>query len=192
MSKIRLILPLTQAALAVVLKAHSFLGPDLPSRPAWQKADNQLCDAWNAPATLVREGLIWLASRAECLLIPVRLRPEAPCCWGYLSYPVDLLIRTILYFGLVWLLWYAASIEIGGGGRSLLAPRTGMRTVADIFAVLLGASLIAFGLAVRSGFRAPSTYWNAMATPYYMWGILFVIFYGHDLRRSFRSSQNAV
>lgn len=191
-TRMRLVLPLAQVAIAIILKTHNFLGPDPLVHPAWQRADNQFCNGLNAPATLVRELLGRTAARLECLLwIPAGLRSATPCCWGYLSYPVDLALDTIVYFGLVWLVWYGVSVEIRGGGQSVLASKTRMRAVADALAIVFSVAMVAYGLEIRSGFRAPSAYWNVVAVPYYIWGVSVMIFYGRDLRSCFRTPQNA-
>lgn len=125
-------------------------------------------------------------------MVPARFRsditPETICCWGYLSHPVNLAMGTIVYFGLVWLVWYAAILEAGGGGRSVLTPKSRMRIAADVFGIVFGLGLVALGLEVR-GTHFPRVYWNIVAVPYYMWGVLVAIFYGRDLRLALRDPQ---
>ena len=176
--------------LAIALKARNLLLPSSFDDPLYLKPDYQLCNALNAPVTVAVRALVPIAARLECLvMVPARLRAEineqTVSCWGYLSYPVSLAIDTVVYFGLVWLLWYATIIEFGGGGRSALAPKGWMRVAADGFAVIFGLMVVAYGLAAPAE-HYNGIYWNTVAVPYYLWGLLLVIFYGRDLWSFFR------
>ena len=71
-TSMRLVLPLAQVAVAIALKTHTYLAPDTWENPAGLGPDNQFCDALNAPATMIRQCLLWIVPRLECL-------PVGPC-----------------------------------------------------------------------------------------------------------------
>jgi hypothetical protein len=96
-------------------------------------------------------------------------------------YPIELIIERGLYFGLVWLLWYAVSIELAGDGQSVLTPKVGARRAADVLAVSFGAMLVFIGYLVRGQFGGADTYSSLIALPYLVWGAAILAFYGRDL-----------
>jgi hypothetical protein len=164
---IRFVLPLVQVVVAVVLTASNFLRPDTIGDPSWRALDIQFCDGLNAPAALMKFCLMKLSDK-----------------WLPGHYPFELSLRTIVYFVLVGLTWYAVGLEIGGNGQSVLTPKTGMRSVADVLAIIFGATLGVAGFLVRRQFGYVSTYSNLVALPYFIWGAAVAVFYGHDLYTS--------
>jgi hypothetical protein len=130
--------------------------------------DWQLCAGLNAPATLARG---WLA------------RITNGWRWGPFAF------WTTIYLLLIWLLWYLVGIEVGGKGQSILTPKTGMRRLADLLLIILGVAVALNGLSIRreSGFVAP--YDTLEAVPYYVWGMIIVVFYAHDLWQSFGAAK---
>jgi hypothetical protein len=170
--RIRLVLPLLQVALAVALTARNALRPDTLSNPSWTAPDRQFCDGLNAPCSLIRFCFTTIMNR-----------------WLPGHYRLESVLSAIVYFVLVWLVWYAVSIEIGGEGCSLLAPRTGIRSVADVAAMIFGAALVATGLLVRRQFGPVTTYSNLVAMPYFVWGATVAVFYAHDLRACLGTAQ---
>ena len=187
--RIRFIVPLAQVALAVALKAHNYFAPSTWEHSAGERLDNQFCDALNAPATLVRHLLRWTVPRLECLVfVPPRARFSNESCLGYLSQPVDLVLGTIVYFCLIWLVWYLTIIEAFGGGRGVLMAKAWMRKAADLLGVTFGLGLVVVGLLVRISGGLPTTYWNLVALPYYIWGAAIATFYCRDLVKHLVSS----
>jgi hypothetical protein len=131
-TRIRLVLPLVQMAIAIALTASNRLRPQSWESPTSLAYDWQLCCGLNAPATL-----IW-----SCLM---RFHGE----W-YWEYPlVGVVLETLVYFALVGLLWYIVSVEMGGKGQSSLTPRTRMRGAADALAMIFGRAVATFGLLIR-------------------------------------------
>ena len=93
-----------------------------------------------------------------------------------------LLLEKLLYLVLVGLLWYVVSIEIDGKGLSVLTPKTRMRRTADVLAVFFGVAVANTGLLIRRyEFGFVTTYSTLVATPYFIWAVTIVVFYGHDL-----------
>lgn len=168
--KTRVALPLVQIAVAITLKINSRLRPLSAENPSWTAPDRQFCDALNAPAALVRIFLLRLSD-----------------AWLPASYQAEFLLETIVYFVLVGLLWYIVSIEIGGKGQSVLTPKTRARRMADGLVIFFGLMLGILGLLVRGQFGVVDTYSNLVAIPYYIWALVIVSFYGHDLWVSFRA-----
>ncbi|HKV39298.1 MAG TPA: hypothetical protein VJX67_08800, partial [Blastocatellia bacterium] len=130
----------------------------------WTAPDRQFCDAINAPATLVR---MLLESIADQLL------PG--------NYRIELIIETVIYLTLVWVVWYVLGVEITGGGTRALAAGSRMRRVVDICAIVFGSALAVTGLLVVSQFGSPTAYSTAVAVPYFIWATTMIIFYGYDL-----------
>jgi len=159
--KVRIVLPFVQVLVAVALITSNVLRPNPIRNPLFMAPDWQLCAGLNAPATLTRG---WLA------------RITDGWRWGN-----PLTVWTPIYLLLVWLLWYLVSIEIGGKGQSILTPKTRMRRMADLFLIIGGAAVGLGGLSIRreSGFAAP--YSTIEAVPYFIWGVVIAVFYGHDL-----------
>jgi hypothetical protein len=166
--RLRVWLPLAQLAAAIALTGSNFLRRDRIENPSWTALDRQVCDGLNAPAALIR----------FCMLKVVHLR--AP----YLFWP-DFILETVLYFGLIGLLWYFVAVEISERSReklSALTSKTGMRTASDVVLIAFGAGLAGFGQLVRHQFGGvPDTHSNLIAVPYFVWAIALIVFYGHDL-----------
>jgi hypothetical protein len=152
--------------LAIGLTMHNFRRPSSLADPAWVKPDRQLCDALNAPAALIRFGLTQLANG-----LPNRD-------------PNHMFIETTIYFVLVGLLWYAVAIEISGRGQSILARRSGMRKSADILGIFFG--VILGTVTAISDFGGSAAYIKLAAITWFIWAVVIVSFYGHDLRASLR------
>jgi hypothetical protein len=73
------------------------------------------------------------------------------------------------------------SIEIDGrkeGKLSVIAAKTGMRTVSDLLLIFFGTSL---GIAAIFGHAGFGTYYGLFAVPYFIWAIVIIWFYGRDL-----------
>jgi len=66
-----------------------------------------------------------------------------------------------------------------------------MRRMADLFLIVVGAAVALGGLSIRreSGFVAP--YSTIEAVPYFIWGVVILVFYGHDLWVSFGGVHNS-
>lgn len=171
--KVRIVLPLVQVLVAVALITSNDLRPSHIGKgyPSWMAPDWLFCAGLNAPATLARYWLI---------------RTTNGWRWGN-----PLTVWTPIYLLLVWLLWYLVSIEIGGKGQSILTPKTRMRRMADLFLIVVGAAVALGGLSIRreSGFVAP--YSTIEAVPYFIWGVVILVFYGHDLWVSFGGVHNS-
>jgi hypothetical protein len=165
--KVRIVLPLVQVVLAAALITSNVLRPNPISHPSFMAPDWQLCAGLNAPATLARG---WLA------------RITNGWRWGPFAF------WTTLYLLLVWTLWYLVSIEVGGKGQSILTPKTPMRRMGDLLLIIVGAAVGLGGLSIRreSGFASP--YSTIEAVPYFIWGAVISVFYGHDLWVSIRGA----
>lgn len=170
-NRIRLVLPLIQVAVAVALATSNALRPDTWSSPAWTKLDSQLLHSINAPAAVVA-------------MYPL------DCAYHWFSpyYPLNLVVESVIRFSLIWLLWYAVSIEIGGAGQSVLTPKTRMRKVADVIAILFGAVVGVVG--VLGSRPCGSIFARLMVVlPILLWPLVIMGFYGHDLWVSIRGAQ---
>jgi hypothetical protein len=166
----RVALPFVLVIVAAVLITSNLLRPDPFWSPAFTKPDRQICDALNAPATVAAKYPVDIAYR-----------------WLSPHYPLNLIVELIIYLSLVWLVWYVVSVEMGGKGLSVLTPKTGMRKVSDVLAIMFGAPLGAAGLAVAS--QLPGWYGRLVSTPYLFWALAVVAFYGHDLWACFRPTR---
>ena len=162
--RIRLLLPLAQVLLAVVLVWSNFHQPASFGDPPWAKPDRQFCDGLNAPATLIRVLLVAVADR-----------------WWQGGHAVNVFLETSVFFCLVGLLWYLASVEIGGNGRSVLTQRTGFRKAADVCAILYGVIIGVAGSLHSNNLGVLPVYSRLVAIPYLAWAALLVTFYGRDL-----------
>jgi len=171
----RFALPLFQVALAISLTASNFLRPNTIANPSWTAPDRQLCWALNAPVAFAMYGLERLADR---------LYPR--------SYSIELLLETIVFVVLVGLLWYGVSLEFGGKGQSILTPKTGARSAADVLAVIVGVLVVILGFMVRRQFGMITVYSDLVALPYFIWGAAITIFYGRDLRTSFGAARDKI
>lgn len=169
-SRLRIWLPLLQVLLAAALITSNLLRPDPLSDPAFRAPDRQFCDALNAPIVLIRGWWLRFAER------------EFPHLYGQLYGGwAGVIIENIMYLGLVGLLWYLVSVEIGGrkeGKLSVVAAKTGMRTVCDLLLIFFGTSL---GIAAIFGHAGFGTYYGLFAVPYFIWAIVIIWFYGRDL-----------
>lgn len=99
-------------------------------------------------------------------------------------YPLYLLLNLSIFLPLVWLLWYAVCIEAGGKGLSVLTPKTGIRRVADVLMMALGASVFFYR---DSTLVSVYRYEALLGSVYLAWILLIMGFYGHDLWASFRA-----
>ncbi len=162
--RIRLLLPLAQVLLAVVLVWSNFHQPASFGDPSWAKPDRQFCDGLNAPATLIRSFLVAVSDR-----------------WWPGNNTVNVFLETFVFFCLVGLVWYLASVEIGGSGRSVLTQRTGFRRAADLFAILFGVAIGVAGSLHSANLGTLAAYRRLVAIPYLAWAALIVTFYGRDL-----------
>jgi hypothetical protein len=163
--KVRVVLPLVQVLVAIALiTSYALRRPDRELNSLFRAPDWLLCSSLNAPATLARGCLIRITNG-----------------WSWGPPRISFAFWTTLYVMLVWLLWYLVSIEIGGKGQSILTPKTRMRRMADLFLIVVGAAVALGGLTIRreSGFAAP--YSTLEAVPYFIWGVVISVFYGHDL-----------
>jgi hypothetical protein len=173
MNRIRIVLPLLNVVVAIALTASNYLAPGTPANPAFIHPDRQLCDAPNAPVAVFR-------------LLIINLEKWLPENW---QYPVDFVLNTLLSIGFVALVWYAVAIEIGGNGRSLIMPKTGVHLAADIVAVLLGFSILA-PLLLVSRHLNPNFFALIIDALYVNWATAIVIFYGRDLLASIRQMRS--
>lgn len=171
--RVRIVLPLVQVVVAIALLTSNFLRPNPMSSPSWRAPDWQFCAGLNGPATVARDWLIRLTNGWS---------------WGHAR--ITFAFWTTLYFVLVWLLWYLVSIEIGGKGRSVLAPKTGTPRTANLFLIIIGAAVGLCGLSIRHESAFADPYSTLVAMPYFVWGIVIVVFYGHDLWVSVKGTAN--
>ena len=171
--RLRLLLPLVQVAIAVILTVHNRLRPRYWESGASSAWDWQWCAALNAPATAV-----W-----ACLL---RFRGY----WYQDHLLAGIVLENVVYFVLVGALWYAVSIEISGKGRSVLSANLMIRTVADLIGMIFGGVLAWGGSEVfRYRFGYVSAYTMSVVVPYFLWAAVIVAFYGHDLWRYFAGAK---
>jgi hypothetical protein len=166
--RILTILPVVQVIIAMGLFASYLHRPEPrgDTLPAGGDTglDIQYCWAVNAPAAIVAQ-------------IQRRLTN------GFLrnQYPLDLIVDLTVFLSLVWLLWYAVAVEIGGKGLSILTRKTGHRRVADVLAMAFGASLVPYADRITL-----SVYHQTWVTPVHLvWIFAIIGFYGHDLWASF-------
>jgi hypothetical protein len=164
---LRVVLPLIQVSGAVALTTSNLLRHNSIRNPSWIAPDAQFCDGLNAPATLIRFCIGKLADK-----------------WIFGYRPFELVLRTVVYFALVGILWYIVGIELGGKGLSVLTPKTGVRRAADFLAVGLGFAVVFIALLVRRQFGPVTTYSNLVSTPYFVWGAIIIGFYAHDFARA--------
>lgn len=166
---LRLWLPIVQVLLAVTLTGSNFIRQHSTQTASWRDPDRQFCDALNAPAALVRFFLLkgvdyWLPNHS----------------W------IDFSIETIVYFGLVGLLWYSVGIELGGSeGRkpSALVSRIRLGGLADAVLVCFGLCIALTSLLVLRQFGAVTSYPIILSIPYFVWGAALVLFYARDLKK---------
>jgi len=168
-----IILPVVQVIIAMGLLASYLHRPEPrgDTIPAGGDTglDIQYCWALNAPAAMIAQ-----------------LQRQITNTFLGGRYPLTLIVNLTVFLSLVWLLWYAVAIEIGGKGLSVLTPRTGHRRLADVVAIALGAYLV-----VCADRITLSVYHQTWVTPVHLVWILGIIgFYGHDLWASFLHARN--
>jgi hypothetical protein len=172
--KIRTILPMVQVAIAAALIISNLSRPDTWEDPAWTHLDIQYCWALNSPAAAI--AYLQRVGMYDLLKDP---------------YPLLKIVNLGIFFPLVWLLWYAVGIEIGGRGLSVLTPKTGYRRLADALAMAFG--LFGFGVLISADKAAGQIiywpYWDGIVPVHLMWALAIVGFYGHDLWASFRTNK---
>lgn len=167
-TKSRIVLPMVQMVTAAGLVISNSRRPNTFASPPSAHLDIQYCWALNCPAAMIA----YLQRTATYELLK----------WHY---PLNSIVDWGTFFSLVWLLWYAISIEIGGKGLSVLTPKTGVRRLADVLAIAFGAASWVF-----AGYISRSVGWAVLLTPVYMiWVMALIGFYGHDLWASFRSPE---
>jgi hypothetical protein len=103
-------------------------------------------------------------------------------------YALDFLFQTLIYFGLVWILWYCVALEVAGKGGSILTPRTGLRALTDMLAILFGEAIGAFG-ALLSNRIGSSVNAFLVGMTYIIWAITIIAFYSRDLWLHIRRPQ---
>ena len=106
-----------------------------------------------------------------------------------MDYPFRAVLNLGTLFVLVWLLWYAVAVEITGRGVSVLTPKTGVRRLADVLAILFGASVEPYADRVIISVLNP--YQRVLACVYLVWIFAIIGFYGHDLWASFKAVPSA-
>ena len=169
--RMRLVLPLVQVVVATALTAQDFLRPGTFERPSWTAPFRQFFLGLNAPAALIKVYLTKLA-----------------WMWDLRYYPTMFILDTIVYVGLVGMVWCAVSIEIHGNGKSILTSKTGVRRLADLLAVVFGGVLVITGLLIHrriSGYLVSYPDYvghpDLVAVLFFIWGAAVAVFYGHDL-----------
>lgn len=172
-NRIRFILPLVQVIIAAALITSNSVRPAPPGDtipgPRHWMLDIQYCLALNSPAAMI--ATIEVDALHDLL-------------WTY--YPLYPIVNLTFFFSLVWLLWYAVSIEIGGHGLSLVMPKTGFRRLADILAMALG-----IGVLIYAGIAPAGMLYEKFVSPVHLlWGLTIIGFYGHDLWASLRTRRN--
>jgi hypothetical protein len=179
--RLRFTLPSVLAAIAIAVTMSIFSRPESETYVYMNNFDLQLGFALNAPATALRYCLERLAMQ----FCPATYQgnPWTGC------YPLAPIFETVVYFGLVWLLWYAVALEVAGRGQSTLTPRTGRRGLADTLSVLFGAFVGVFGVLSSNPMGSPVRSLLVGVT-YLLWALAIIVFYGRDLWVHFRTRQN--
>lgn len=170
--KLKISLPMIQILVAVVLLTSNYLRPvNTPHNPSWTAPDRQFCDGLNAPAALVKNLLLVIVHR------------ELP--FPYSDW-VGLLVETVVYLGLIGLLWYIVAVEVEGGTRRPASgsnARTGVRPIADSLMIAFGITL---AIATTISHRGAGTYYGLFGILHLFWAVVIGAFYGHDLWIVFR------
>ena len=109
---LRFTLPSVQTAIAIALTMTIFSRPESETYVYMDNFGLQLGFALNAPATALRYSLESLAMQ----FCPATYEGNS---WTG-CYPLAPIFETVVYFGLVWLLWYAVALEAAGGGAKRL------------------------------------------------------------------------
>jgi hypothetical protein len=168
-ARIRFILPLVQVIIAAALIISNSVRPEPPAdtipSPKRGMLDIQYCLALNSPAAMIAA---------------IQIEATHDLLWNY--YPLYPIVNLTFFLSLVWLLWYAVSIEIGGKGLSVLTPKTGFRRVADTLAISLG-----IGVVIYADIAPAHILYKKFVSPVHLlWALTIIGFYGHDLWASFR------
>jgi hypothetical protein len=164
--RLRILLPSIQIVVAVILLTSNYLRPDPPHNPASRAADLQFCDGLNAPAALAKYLLMRIVYREV-------LFPYSP--WA------ELIVQTVVYLGLIGLLWYVVGLEIDRrtrGGPSRSTARTCVRPIADSLLIAFGITLAIVAVKFHAG---AGTYYGLFGILHLSWAVVIVAFYGHDL-----------
>lgn len=173
----RVLLPVVQVSIATVLVASNYHRPALVGSARSYAPDLQFCMALNAPVA----GVLYFVNEAaeKVVYFLWQLSNSA----SLFTVRIDILLRTVVFLPLVWLLWHIVAIELSGHGLSVLTPRTRFRRSADLLALVWGARVAWLGSTIV---RSESVYWILVSMPYFLWAALIVSFYGHDLWASVR------
>jgi hypothetical protein len=165
-------------AVAIAWWASFYCAPISFNWPAWSAPVGQFLIGLNAPAEQIKvylTRLVWI--------------------WSDSNYPNVYIVKTIVFFPLVGLLWYAVSFEAGGKGKSVLTPRTRVRRLADALAGVFGVVLVTTACRIhrRDGYlvslRGHIGYPDLTAVLFLIWGVVIAAFYGHDLWACFRPAR---
>ena len=136
-----------------------------------------ICDAINAPLAAIRFCLLHIT--------------------GWPRTGTEIILETALYLALVWLVWYAAIIEMEGSGESVLLGKLRFRGAADILAVTFGSGLLvtAFAISLHDiSLPVPPVnrlYSILLSIPYLLWGGGIIVYYGRDLQKWWAGSQRS-
>jgi hypothetical protein len=173
-NSMRIALPLVQMLLAVGLTWNAY------HHPTQETLGRAVLFALNAPVTVVCYCLETLAM----FFCPSQYMtsPSTGC------YPIQFIFETVIYIGLVGLLWFVVSLEVAGRGRSILTPKTGARAAVDLLATFFGVGVVAFGIVWSGRLGRPLNVRIAGIT-FLVWGIVIVSFYGRDLWLQTRRTQ---
>jgi hypothetical protein len=169
MRKLRFYLPLAQTALAMFLMFLSW------RKQPWTTGSTLECDisyGMNAPVAFI-----------SSFLAKIGFVAANRAAWFSVSY--------LLYFALVALLWYAASLEArGSGGSTIMATfirRIVIRRIAG--AVLVACGLFGASLGVGSVLSTHQSLYKELPimVGVFLWGLLIAWFYGRDFWITFRT-----
>jgi hypothetical protein len=177
----RFLLPLVQVALAVVLTIPEYFRPESSEHPLKEKLNLQLGFALNAPAATLR----YFLERFAMLFCPERyMTGTFTGC-----FPLQFVFETIVYFGLVALLWHFVILE-SGRQESVITSKTRMRKVVDALGILFGALVGAFGVMISHQIGSPINSF-VVGIMYVIWSLTIMVFYGRDFWLHFRLDAKA-
>lgn len=162
-------LPFVQVALATALLVSNLSRPSAAYYQRWARPDAQLSYAINAPAGMLRAWLMGLAEQSGL--------PTHSIHW------IEMLVQTVLYILMVFLLWYFVSIELSktpdrGSSLTRLTP---IRGIADLLLIFIGIGIGYFAVLVQRQFGPVSVYSILVSVPYFVWSMGLVSFYCYDL-----------
>lgn len=174
----RFTLPFIQTAIAAAVTMSIFSRPESLEHPLVGDFVLQLGFAVNAPATVLRYCL----ERFAMQFCPAEhmYSPWTGC------YPLAPIFETVVYFGLVWLLWYAVVLEVAGRCQRVLTPRARGRGLIDTLAALFGVFVGVFAVVDNKPMGSPVRSLLVGVT-YLLWAFAIVIFYSRDLWVHFRA-----